>query len=98
MQEAPFQTPLSTAFLAGAVEMGYAVRDVNGESQSGFMTPQGTIRRGARCSTAKAFLRSVRNRPNLHIAMRAHVMKVLIDDQNRAYGVRFQRHGQVCQR
>ena len=37
---------------------------------------KGTIRRGSRCSTAKAFLRPIRDRKNLHIAMESHVLKV----------------------
>ena len=64
------------SFCSG-VEMGYENRDCNGEFQTGFMIPQGTIRRGSRCSTSKAFLRPVRNRKNLHVAMHAHVTKVL---------------------
>ena len=52
------------------------------------MIPQGTIRRGSRCSTSKAFLRPVRNRKNLHVATHSFVTKVLIDPKTkRAYGV-----------
>lgn len=51
----------------------------------------GTIRRGVRCSSAKAFLRPVRERSNLHIAMNSHVHRILIDSKNRAYGVLLQR-------
>lgn len=43
------------------------------------MMAQGTIRRGARCSTAKAFLRPVRARRNLHISMHAHATRVRFD-------------------
>lgn len=57
-------------------------------------TFKGTIRRGSRCSTAKAFLRPARHRPNLHIALNAHVTKILIEPgSKRAYGVEFDRHG-----
>ena len=77
------------------MEMGYDNRDGNGEFQTGFMIAQGTIRRGSRCSAAKAFIRPVRNRPNLHIALESHVTKVLLDENNRAYGVTFQRNGKV---
>ena len=74
--------------------MGFENRDANGEFQTGFMIPQGTIRRGSRCSTAKAFLRPIRHRKNLHIAMHAYVSKILIDpDTKIAYGVRFKRDG-----
>lgn len=43
------------------------------------MIAQGTIRRGSRCSTSRAFLRPIRHRPNLHIVIHAHVLKVNID-------------------
>ena len=94
VQEAPYQTPLATAFIEGAVEMGYDQRDCNGEQQTGVMFAQGTIRRNSRCSTAKAFLRPVRNRKNLHVSMRSHVHKVLIDPVTKqATGVKFERNG-----
>eukprot|EP00096_Caligus_rogercresseyi_P014940 TRINITY_DN7397_c0_g1_i1.p1 TRINITY_DN7397_c0_g1~~TRINITY_DN7397_c0_g1_i1.p1 ORF type:complete len:653 (-),score=111.34 TRINITY_DN7397_c0_g1_i1:380-2338(-) len=96
VHEAPWRTPLATAFVEAGIEMGYENRDGNGEFQTGFMLPQGTIRRGSRCSTSKAFLRPIRHRTNLHIAKNAFVMKVLIDaSQNTAYGIRFRRNGQV---
>lgn len=90
--EAPYHTPLAAAFVEAGVEMGYENRDLNGEKQTGFMIAQGTIRRGSRCSTAKAFLRPARLRPNLHIAMFSHVTKVLIDPISKiAFGVEFVR-------
>lgn len=79
VQEAPWHTPLAEAFVSAGKEMGYENRDVNGARQSGFMIAQGTIRRGSRCSTAKAFLRPARLRSNLHIAMNSHVTKVSAD-------------------
>ncbi len=51
------RTPLATAFLEAGQELGFDNRDGNGERQTGFMIPQGTVRRGNRCSTSKAFLR-----------------------------------------
>lgn len=95
VQEAPWRTPLATHFVEAGMEMGYENRDGNGEKQTGFMIAQGTIRRGSRCSAAKAFIRPVRNRPNLDVAMHSHGMNVLIDENKRAYGVRFQRDGRV---
>ncbi|PSN57080.1 Glucose dehydrogenase [FAD, quinone] [Blattella germanica] len=100
VQESPWRTPLALAFVQGGVEMGYENRDCNGEYQTGFMLAQGTIRRGSRCSTAKAFLRPIRLRRNLHVAMHAHVMKVLMDSTGagnspRARAVHFMRHGQA---
>lgn len=48
VQEAPWRTPLSIAFLQAGRELGYQVRDLNGAKQTGFMLAQGTIRRGSR--------------------------------------------------
>ncbi|EAT44641.1 AAEL004002-PA [Aedes aegypti] len=93
VQEAPWRTPLSIAFIKAGLEMGYENRDINGEEQTGFMLLQATMRRGSRCSTSKAFLRPVRLRNNLHVAMHAHVTRILFDRNNRAYGVEFSRNG-----
>ena len=96
VQEAPYKTPLATAFVEGGVEMGYEHRDGNGAYQTGFMIAQGTIRRGSRCSTAKAFLRPIRKRKNLHIAMHAHVHQILIDPVTKqAHAVKFARKGKI---
>ena len=74
----------------------YENRDGNGAYQTGFMIPQGTLRRGSRCSAAKAFLRPIRHRKNLHIAMEAMVTKVMIDQATKtAYGVKFKRNGKI---
>ncbi|KAL4711925.1 hypothetical protein ACJJTC_006094 [Scirpophaga incertulas] len=94
VQDSPYNTPLGAAFLQAGQEMGYEILDVNGAQQTGYGWYQFTIRRGTRCSTAKAFLRPVRLRQNLHIALFSHVTKVLIDKENkRAYGVEFIRDG-----
>ena len=94
MQDSPYNTPVGVAFLEAAQEMGYEIRDVNGEKQTGFAFYQFTMRRGSRCSTAKAFLRPIRLRRNLHISLRSHVTKVLIDpNSRRAYGVEFIKDG-----
>ncbi|CAH1107808.1 unnamed protein product [Psylliodes chrysocephalus] len=96
VSEAPYHTPLVAAFLEGGKQMGYENRDINGEFQTGFMMAQGTVRRGSRCSTGKAFLRPIRLRPNLHIAMNSHVTRVLIDPMSKiAFGVEFYRNGKL---
>ncbi|XP_060831075.1 glucose dehydrogenase [FAD, quinone]-like [Bombus pascuorum] len=96
VDESRWHTPLADAFLEAGREMGYENRDVNGERQTGFMIPQGTVRHGSRCSTAKAFLRPASARKNLHVAMQAHVTKILIDPlSKRAYGVEFHRDGRT---
>lgn len=94
MQDAPYNTPIGVAFLEAAQEMGYDIRDINGEKQTGFALWQFTMRRGSRCSTAKAFLRPVRLRPNLHITMWTHVTKIHIDPvTKRAHSVEMVRNG-----
>ncbi|XP_043603588.1 glucose dehydrogenase [FAD, quinone]-like [Bombus pyrosoma] len=96
INEAQWQSSLSKAFLQAGQEMGYENRDINAERQTGFMFPQGTIRRGSRCSTGKAFLRPASARKNLHVAMQAQVTKILIDPSSkRAYGVEFLRDGKT---
>jgi choline dehydrogenase-like flavoprotein len=90
VQEAPWRTPLAPAFLEAGREMGYEVRDPSSESQLGFSYVQATIRNGTRCSASKAFLRQIRNRPNIHIAKQARVTKVLINPKtNQTFGVEF---------
>lgn len=82
------------AFLQAGEEMGYEIRDINSEIQTGYSLYQFTMRRGYRCSTAKAFLRPIRLRRNLHVSLWSHVTRVLIDPESkRAYGVEFVRGG-----
>ncbi|XP_015512609.1 glucose dehydrogenase [FAD, quinone] [Neodiprion pinetum] len=94
VQDAPFNTPLGVAFLQAGEEMGYDIVDVNGAQQTGFAFYQYTMRRGTRCSAAKAFIRPIRSRKNLDIALWSHATKVLTDPETkRAYGVEFIREG-----
>lgn len=94
VQESPWRTPLVVAFVQAGQELGYPNRDINGADQYGFMIAQGTIRRGSRCSTGKAFLRPARLRRNLHTALNAHVTRIMINPTTmRAFGVEFMRDG-----
>ncbi|CAL7944274.1 unnamed protein product [Xylocopa violacea] len=93
VQESPWRTPLSIAFIQAGEELGYGHHDINGANQTGFMLTQFTIRRGNRCSTAKAFLRPVKTRKNLHIAMKTQVLRVLFNRDKRATGVLVLREG-----
>ncbi|EDW00248.1 GH11959 [Drosophila grimshawi] len=93
VQEAPWRTPLSIAFLQAGMEMGYENRDINGAKQTGFMLTQSTIRRGARCSTGKAFIRPVRLRKNLDVVLHAEATRLLLDKQKRTVGVEYMKGG-----
>jgi choline dehydrogenase-like flavoprotein len=60
------------------------------------MFPQGTIRRGTRCSTSKAFLYPARKRKNLHISLNSRVLKVVIDPVTKvATDVQFEKGGRM---
>ncbi|XP_023240782.1 glucose dehydrogenase [FAD, quinone]-like [Centruroides sculpturatus] len=90
-----FATPLAHAFVASGKYLGYPNVDINGAIQAGFTIPQGTIRRGARCSTSKAFLQPAKHRRNLHIVILAYVLKILFDHTKRARAVQFDRLGYI---
>lgn len=90
VQRAGYKTKVLDSFLEAANEFGYKVTDPNGESLLGFSQSQATLRRGRRCSAAKAFLRPIIHRPNLSISMRSRATKILIDPKTKiAYGVEF---------
>lgn len=75
-------------------EAGYKYVDYNGEQQIGVSYVQGTTINGRRCSVEKAFLRPVRERPNLTILTEARATQILIDPETReAFGVKFMRKG-----
>ncbi|OWR55003.1 hypothetical protein KGM_207052 [Danaus plexippus plexippus] len=96
ISEAPYHTPLVSSFIDAGLEMGYLNRDINGENQTGFMVAQGTLRRGSRCSTSKAFLRPAKDRTNLHISINSFVTKVMIDPRTKiAFGVEFVKNKMV---
>ena len=94
VEEFWYNSRITSAFLMAGREMGYEVRDVNGERQTGFTKPPGTLRDGLRCSTAKAYLRPASSRSNLHISFNSHVEKVIINGTNlQAEGVLFTKDG-----
>lgn len=94
---------LAKAFLLSVQQLGHRVLDFNGASQLGFAIPQSTMRRGGRCSAAKAYLNSVRGRDNLHVLTYAFVTRILFKNNYgncgnagipEATGVTFDRFGE----
>lgn len=77
--------------LAEAVfELGYEeIFDCNGDKNLGFLTAQGTVDYGSRCSTVKAFLIPAMNRSNLHIVKHAHVTELDFHSDGSVKGVKF---------
>lgn len=84
----PYHPPLADAVLQAAEELGQRVGDLNGDVHTGFSIAQTTSSKGVRYSTARAFLRPVKQRPNLHILLNTTVARVLVNvTTKRAYGV-----------
>jgi 4-pyridoxate dehydrogenase len=87
-----YRDPLLDGFAAAGRDAGYPwTDDYNGESQEGFGRLQMTIRKGRRDSTASAYLRPARKRPNLTVLTRAMATRILISN-GRATGVAYN-HG-----
>ena len=85
--------PLVDRFVEGAASLGHSrCKDFNVGDQEGFGPRQATIRAGRRESTASAFLRPARERPNLRVVTGALVRRVLLKNR-RAMGVEFERDG-----
>lgn len=86
--------PLIEAMIAGAQEIDIPRNDdFNGRMQEGAGYYQLTTRRGFRCSTAVAYLRPARGRPNLRIETGAHATGVTLDGK-RATGVTYRQGGE----
>ena len=86
-----FATPLSTRARRRAFPRS---TDFNGARQEGAGYFQLTNRNGRRCSSAVAFLRPIRARPNLTVITNALVHGLELEGK-RATGVRYARNGQV---
>lgn len=88
-----YQHPLCEAFMRGAEEVGIPRNsDYNGMDQAGVSYVQRTVRSRRRVSTARAFLKPARGRPNLVVKTRAHATRLILEDK-RAVGVEFTKGG-----
>jgi choline dehydrogenase len=72
--------PQTAAFLAAAAELGHPVTVANLPKGQGFSQTMVSQSRGARVSTADAYLRPARRRRNLRIVTGAHVRRVTFAD------------------
>ncbi|MBY6163512.1 choline dehydrogenase [Mameliella alba] len=78
---AAMENPLFDAFVQAGGEAGYpATDDFNGAQQEGFGRFDFTTWNGRRQSSAVAFLRPAKGRPNLRVVKHAHVTRVVIHD------------------
>ncbi|MDH3667441.1 MAG: choline dehydrogenase [Paracoccaceae bacterium] len=86
---------LCDKFIAAAVAAGIPANDdFNGTDQEGVGYYQLTMTNGLRCSSATAFLKPARRRPNLHIVTDAMTRRVILE-RGRAIGVEIERAGIV---
>ncbi len=91
-----YHNPLSQAFLDASQQAGYPLNgDFNGATQEGFGFYQVTQRNGARCSTAAAYLKPARTRPNLTVRTGAQVQRLNIE-HGRAHAVTFRVGNTTC--
>ena len=87
------ETAINKAMLAAAQEIGIPFNpDINGRVQDGIGWHQASIGNGRRSSTATAYLKPVRNRPNLVVQPESLVRRVLFEGK-RAVGVEYDRAG-----
>jgi 4-pyridoxate dehydrogenase len=89
------QDPLYDAWIEAGKTSGFPqTEDYNGKQQEGFGRGQFTIRDGWRSSSARAFLRPAKSRPNLTVKVGAHTTRVLLQG-SRATGIEYVKHGKV---
>ena len=89
------QNPLNQAWLDAARQAGYALTDdVNGFRQEGFGRMDMTVRKGERCSAAKAYLRPAMKRPNVKVITGALASRILFEGK-RATGVAYEQGGRM---
>jgi choline dehydrogenase len=82
-------------YIDAAAELGIPRNeDFNGPTQEGAGYFQLTTRKGLRCSSAVAYLRPARRRPNLEIVTHALVQKIGLE-QGRAVRVVYRREGRL---
>jgi choline dehydrogenase len=95
LERGPADGLLFGAFFAAVRQAGYHLTDdVNGYRQEGFAAFDRNIHRGRRLSAARAYLYPVMSRPNLTVATRAFVTKIIFTGQ-RAVGVEFRHEGKT---
>src|SRR6202008_4337758 len=95
LERGPATSPLFKAFFEAVQQAGYQLTDdVNGYRQEGFAPFDRNVPRGRRVSPARAHLYPVMSRPNLPVATRAFVTKIIFRG-TRAVGVEFRHEGKT---
>ncbi|XP_058823390.1 glucose dehydrogenase [FAD, quinone]-like [Topomyia yanbarensis] len=98
IEQSSYETPMLRRYIKAGEELGYREIDPNDKIQLGFYKALATMVNGERCSAARAYLRPVMHRQNLHISMKSWATKILIDPELKtAYGVEFMKGKQRYQ-
>lgn len=84
--------PLTGAFLEAAAQAGYDTERANLATPSGFSQTMVTQKRGARWSTADAYLRPAMKRKNLTVLTESHATRVIFEG-SAAVGVEYRKGG-----
>ncbi|MCL9781897.1 choline dehydrogenase [Vibrio sp. S4M6] len=88
------KNPLYQTFIDAGEQAGYfKTEDYNGRRQEGFGAMHMTVHQGRRWSTANAYLKPIKSRPNLTIITHALVHKVLLEDK-KAVGIVYEKEGE----
>ena len=89
------ENPLYRAFIDAGKEAGYLeTEDYNGFNQEGFGPMHMTVKDGVRWSTANAYLKPARSRPNLSVETGVLTRRVLLEGR-KATGVEYAQGGAV---
>ena len=87
------RNPLYRAFVEAGRQAGYLeTEDYNGQQQDGFGAMHMTVKDGRRWSTANAYLKPARGRPNLAVATEALTRQVVFEGR-KAVGVVYEEGG-----
>ncbi|KAL7028164.1 hypothetical protein ACKWTF_005742 [Chironomus riparius] len=88
---------IGSGIFDGIKELGYKkLDDYHQDEHIGFINAQGTLINSERCGTARAFLSSIRDRPNLKVLKYARVTRLIINN-SRVVGVKFLIKGRSMQ-
>jgi len=88
--------PIADHFIKAATQIGIDYNeDYNGEKQEGVGYFQQTAYKGFRWSTAKSFLKPIKNRTNLTVLTKAQTTKILFENK-KAIGIEYIKAGKKC--
>ncbi|CAM1317733.1 Uncharacterised protein at_DN1121 [Pycnogonum litorale] len=89
VEDQRYITKVGKAVLKASKYLGFETRDYNDGYGRGFRFVQVTSSKGVRVSSAKAYLRPIRRRKNLHVVTKAYVLKVVVNWFKHTEGVIF---------